>query len=1071
MSAPANTLEYAVSLFQVIIDGPLRSKETYDNACRVYESIKQSPNNFIGLHIQVLQHCENVTIRLQCITSFKTGLLKGESNSIFDKLSIEVRLQLSQTLLQLANLEHVPGVLKGYSNILASIYNSMQRLKMSFPSLHDAVFQWVVGDEEHRVMAFNLLTHEIVPSSPKEEQALYVSKYVEMIRHGLSQNALSWIKDSFKLFTVVVLNFEFPSDIKNLFVFFPLFLEKIKGILSLDSNETERCDILGDVTELFLNQNIELVEFIAPCIQMCSDISLNQATHVDVRYAAFDTLIAICEGFPKEIKKSKELEERVLVVVINWLMTVKITNEWLVGKEDDEDLDMYTRAISGLDTLYTQFGTSNLLNYIFQQAQRMAQSAQWQERNTLLNLLFHAYGRSKKTLLKVTDYVMNILTVLKNDDCPRNIYLIIVIIDKIFKIESEEKKAMMIQSVMNVIGDCITSQYPKIVSRTCDLLCSILNLTESQILSVYYPRIVPILQILLRSVEDKIVSEAACALSYVVIKMEDKFAPFFEETLKALVESLKHDDFNVKGRVIECLSVVAMTLKGDYCEKCTCLMLNELNMISQRPGIRIEDSLFGFVETSFSRVAEIMGSKFAPYLPSVVNLVLQRAQMSVIGGSFEDEKEDKEVEIGNKRIAVHTAISEEKRNAVRTIADFAKDLDVVFLPFALRSFEVILPLVKDVYDEGLRERAGRCVVNLIQLLKNSRQLNQQIQMTCVMVFIYQIKHESYVVTTTSLLNNFEDVLSAFRDNTIGDLLLRDLVEMMGSLYTEDCQRIRESFAKTSIMHKDEEEDDEDEEKITEEAKVENQFRGAYVSFYKMVCQTQPLMMYTVFSTVMLPMIMKELKSGVENIIVTMFSENILVETASILNQTEMMQELMVLFIHRLEKGGLVEFTLDMILKIVEFPAMKNLISSLVVVLQPILNIKEKNLRCYEAAVLCMGKCFVQSPELFKESDVLVWLSILPLQYFADGCVYQLFVLVAKGMLKVNESVMKRIMEILILTFGKDDKCFKCITRDTVQYYLQLWNTKENPLFISVFSQFTPDNQQLLESLCRKIQRT
>ena len=224
--------------------------------------------------------------------------------------------------------------------------------------------------------------------------------------------------------------------------------------------------------------------------------------------------------------------------------------------------------------------------------------------------------------------MMNIILQYRCDDSPRNRLIAIIICQKLYCL-SENKRRDFLPGIMEFIGTLLGDRIAKIVSRTCDFVSGILDKTDIEDLKNYIKVLMGCLIQLVQSNDKGVISEATCSISYIALKIKDDFSFYYRETvdvLKAVMQRFGADlnTFEVNGRIIECLSVIAMVLKGQYCMECANIILEEVRRVMSVPNISFEHSIFGFVETSFTRVAEILQEDIVDFYSQYPHCLLQK---------------------------------------------------------------------------------------------------------------------------------------------------------------------------------------------------------------------------------------------------------------------------------------------------------------------------------------------------------------------------------------------------------------------------------------------------------------
>ncbi|EMS11704.1 importin beta-3, putative [Entamoeba histolytica HM-3:IMSS] len=1080
-------VQFGENLFRVFIRGPTGANEIPFKECeQKYNALKNDKQNFISLHILVLQKSQDVSVRKFAVNQFSTEIMKGKT-SVYVTLDDGFRNTLNQTLIGLMNSENDFGVLNGYANIIGRAYTSMQALKKPWNDVHRAIFEWIMnGDSNHRIRAFQILTEDILYSQSKEEYIQLIQQYVQIIQYGLQKHDISWTKDTFKLFQVLTQTSDVEADVNNLYKIYPTFVEYIQEAINTKVSDDIVSDLLRSIDELFEEENEYAIQYIPITVQLCSGVCLQLSNDEDVQLTAFDALLTMCERFTPVFKQNKTMLYVIYEVIVLWVSTIKVTQEWLQDNDNDEDLILYSRGVEGLSSMVSFFGSAQTMNFIFQHYSLA--NGNCEQRHVFLQFVYRSFEGSKKPILKQSMNIFNIIFPFYLDESPRNRILAVIIINKLFTID-QKNRSNFLSPCIQIIAKLLADPVPRIVSRVCDFVSCLLDNIDSNLMKPYFGDLLKWLLSLLNSNQKKVISEALCAISFIALKMKFNFVHYYPEVLQVLKTLLNNigtnqEYYEIKGRLIECLSVIALELKGDYCSECGNIILQEVDKVLKLPNIKIEDSLFGFVETSFTRLAEILQERFAPFLPTVLQIVLSRAQMNVICGQDDKRTDDtKNVYVDHKPFSIHTGLTDEKRNAVNSICDFASDLKSIFYPFAQPCLEVVLKLVQDPFDEDLRALAAKCVFKLLKVLESGKmkEIKNEIQvkqenlptvLTCINVILDQLNKERFVDTITKILNYLDCIIDFCPENSIPEQTMDNIVQMINTLFNDGCNRIvddekqYEELEAKLQREPNEEDGTELEEGIKEQKRVESNFRMQLRIFISTLCKTQPRLSVSLINKYITPQICAILNK--QNIIPLemSFCDIILCTVSTAANQPEMIKQLSAIFLDRISKGICVENTLLYLAKLIEYPSTKEFIPRIVQIVQQTFQLREQNKRLYEIGILCFGKCIIQEPSLFDQAVVSNWLNVLPLTRFDDEIIFIMFTLIAKKVIIINTHTMKRVLDILIRTIS--DGCIDNIsstTKEIVSFYIRQWATTTTDIFNQLISSYNPEEQEILKELC------
>ena len=1095
---------FGETLFKTLQQGPTTDNiANYREAETQYKQLLQNPQQLITLSLTVLSKSTNESCRLFTATMLNQDVM-DKSKKVYSTLPSSFRSNFDTAILNNMNSESNSKILKVYASIVKRMFEQLYDAEIDCLFVLNAVFAWIQsGDKFHRESAFDILTDGIIYDQSMAEFNKFLPQYMSIMQFGLGKRDASWLKDVFKLYSISIISTTHDNDERNykqMIGVFPVFIQQIKEFIE-SSNES---DIVFDLITTFDEMMMEIEDFenehISAITEMMIPICLNgQKFNDDVKTQALELLVTLTENYSDFMKKNTVCSHSILNVIVYWISTVQVTQEWLNNEDDDDQLVFYSQATEALFRLVDSLGTSFVWRYItIHQAELL--NGQWQQRHVYLQFIMKLLCGSSKKMKKQTENILQTITKFCMDESPRNRLIALIICNKISTLDRTLCQQSM-PVIMNFVNKLMGDQVPRIVARTCDFVSSILDNFKIETIQGYIENILLQLLTLMQTNQKSVVSEAVCAISFIAIKLKKNFIPYYPKTmeiLKKVLDSLGIDPnlFEVKGRIIECLSVIGMYLEEKHCIECAQIIFNEVDKVLKIPNLKIENSLFGFVETSFTRIAEILKDKFVQYLPTVLQIVLQRCQMNVVvsdeemkqRGLSEDDVES--MTIDKKQFAVHTALTEEKRNAVNAISDFANDLEPYFYPFAEKCLETILPLVKDPYDEELRAVASKATYRLLKAYYlgsckecNSEQIAKQkvatIFFTCIKQICEQLENEKYVDTITKILGYLNSIISILGENSIAPEVVGFIVNTLKVLFFDAVKRVVEDEKEFLDYERrknrrggNDEDDDEDEdmlESIKANRKTELLLRIEFRRIVSNLSKNNPVQMTQAFTSILMPIINEAMGMNNPPEIqkhVTIFSESLLTTFASDSNNPGLIQQLTQMFIAKLNQNNVTESVLINLSILIQYPSVKEKVPEVAQICQRYFPLKETQKSLYRSSLMLYGKCLIYEDRLCNETVVTNYVNILPIQDFYDESVSTLFTLITKRMIPINMHTLKKIIDILVRVVdesGLDD--ITNSTKEMLRFYFNEWSQKNANEFNTIFNQYDDEEKQAIYELC------
>ncbi|CAG8663708.1 8238_t:CDS:10, partial [Funneliformis caledonium] len=142
-----------------------------------------------------------------------------------------------------------------------------------------------------------------------------------------------------------------------------------------------------------------------------------------------------------------------------------------------------------------------------------------------------------------------------------------------------------------------------------------------------------------------------------------------------------------------------------------------------------DDPQISYLIASWARVCKVLGEEFVPYLPIVMPPLLQSAQLKPDFAILDpdDDIESKYsaddgwefVGVEGQQIGIKTTVLEEKCTAVEMLICYARELGSSFQPYVDSVLEIVLPLLKFCFHEGIRNAAAATIPHLLNSVKKA----------------------------------------------------------------------------------------------------------------------------------------------------------------------------------------------------------------------------------------------------------------------------------------------------------------------------------------------------------------
>lgn len=225
---------------------------------------------------------------------------------------------------------------------------------------------------------------------------------------------------------------------------------------------------------------------------------------------------------------------------------------------------------------------------------------------------------------------------------------------------------------------------------------------------------------------------AVSAFATIVVKIEEKFDPYFSESIQLLLNCMNtHMEPAYKqyrAQIIEAISLISSTVSKEVFMTAADSIVATMVTVQKS---QMEDNAPErvYLLSAWQRICVIMREKFTPYLdeimPSILSMALLKPSMGVEGvgeGEIEDilneirPTDDKT----SKKINLNTDELEDKDTALRMIVVFVEELGVGFAKYLDQASEILLSMTKYSASATIRTSAVAGLPCLVKTAKEAQ---------------------------------------------------------------------------------------------------------------------------------------------------------------------------------------------------------------------------------------------------------------------------------------------------------------------------------------------------------------
>ncbi|KAF9103746.1 hypothetical protein BGX27_010397 [Mortierella sp. AM989] len=525
----------------------------------------------------------------------------------------------------------------------------------------------------------------------------------------------------------------------------PSMLDTLNSILTSATSASNRNDTDAEVAlaegliamielaehspRLFRHVLITLVPFMLSIIK-------NKHLEDQTRQSALELLLTLAECSPNMIRKSAPDFASTLVPVALEMMTELGEDEdednqiWYttddLGEEDQEEnyvigehaMDRLSRALGGKAMLPVSF------TYI---PQMLAPGQKWQSRHAaLMAISAIAEGCAKIMEAELGKIIQMVLPFLR-DPHPRVRYAACNTIGQMATdFGGPIQKSYHSIILTNLIPVMDDAKYPRVCAHAAAALVNFCEAIEKRTLVPYLDAIFERLLSLLNTGTTYVQEQAITTIATVADSAEESFVKYYTPIMPLLINVLRqatNPEYRLmRGKAMECASLIALAVGKEVFAPHAQEFI-KLLVQTQSSIVETDDPQASYILAAWARVCKVLGRDFVPYLDIVMPPLLASAQLKPdfaildpeddLESKYPSDEDWEFVGVNGQQIGIKTTVLEEKCTAVEMLICYARELGSGFRPYIEKVRDIVLPLLKFYFHDGVRHAAAATLPQLI----------------------------------------------------------------------------------------------------------------------------------------------------------------------------------------------------------------------------------------------------------------------------------------------------------------------------------------------------------------------
>ncbi|CAH1757572.1 14994_t:CDS:10 [Entrophospora sp. SA101] len=701
-----------------------------------------------------------VLLRRIAFRQVQNQTVKIDGVTVWDSIPSQSMEAIKHDLLIALSIEQENTVRHKWDQLLPALFEASKSLSV-----------------EHREAALRIFS--AVPT-------LITDQPIEIVKQVFSENLQVVDNPEIRMATLKAsVAFVLETDQQNRSSFAELMPQMLDVLFPLVTKHDG--DGLIDGIMVFIELGESLPRIFRPVLSSVISFSVSimkdKSFEDNTRQTALELLLTLSETSPSMMRKSPDFCTQVIPIALEMMTDLVDIDSWHTTDdlEDSDNDENYVVGEHAMDRLARNLGGKAVLPIAFQYIPSMLGSESWEQRHAAL-MAISAIGEGcvkimEAELGKIIELVLPYL---------------------------RDQNSRVRYAACNAIGqmstdfqDTLQRKYHQLVLTN---LIPVMDAPEARLL------------VLLNSGRTYVQEQAITTIATVADSSEDRF--------------VKKEYRLLRGKAMECATLAVG--KEIFLQNAP-EFIQLLTMI-QQSVTEPDDPQVSYLIASWARVCKVLGPDFVPYLPTVMPPLLQSAQLKpdfAILDPDEDIENKYSIEDGwefvgveGQQIGIKTTVLEEKCTAVEMLICYARELGPAFCPYVEQVLEIVLPLLKFLFHEGVRNAAAATIPHLLQAVKKANASPEYILNmwhTIAKKIIECIMIETDTSFLWQLYVTFHESLEVVGDNSLDEQLLNVFTKATEAQLQEFYRRLQQ---REQARHSgDYDADDEDlimEEEATEE---------------------------------------------------------------------------------------------------------------------------------------------------------------------------------------------------------------------------------------------------------------
>lgn len=454
------------------------------------------------------------------------------------------------------------------------------------------------------------------------------------------------------------------------------------------------------------------------------------------RQSALELLLTLAECAPSLIKKVPDFASNLVPLALEMMTELEDDQEWYTA-DDLEEEDPEENHVIGehaMDRLARALGGKAMLPVCFTYIPRMLASKEdWKPRHAaLMALSAIAEGCSRIMRAELGKIIQMILPFLKDPHARVRYAACNAIGQMATDFAGDIQKNHHVVILTNLIPVMDDAPFPRVRAHAAAALVNFCEAAEKRTLEPYLDAIFERLLSLLNTGTTYVQEQAITTIATVADSAEERFVKYYSGIMPLLMDVLRQatsrDYRLLRGKAMECASLIALAVGKEVFAPHAQEFVNLL--VQTQAGVtEADDPQVSYLLASWARICKVLGQDFVPYLDIVMPPLLASAQLKPdlavvdpaddVSSKYSSDDGWEFVGVDGQQIGIKTTVLEEKCTAVEMLICYARELGAGFRPYVEKVRDIVVPLLKFYFHDGVRHAAAATIPQLINCAKQA----------------------------------------------------------------------------------------------------------------------------------------------------------------------------------------------------------------------------------------------------------------------------------------------------------------------------------------------------------------